>query len=134
MACGILRAPGAVKPTDMTRAKILAICGPIAALGLAVSAHATVRVNARERELAEARAEVQAAGASFVATLQGEHAERQRLVFERRRTLALELASARRDRLLGVLLAAGAGLAGAALRVMARISAEIEEDRRHVGS
>jgi hypothetical protein len=118
----------------MTRAKILGICAPIAAVGLAVTLHATFRVNARERELAAAGAEVQAAGASFVQTLQGEHAERQRLVFERRRTLALELASARRDRLLGLLLTAGAGLAGAALSVMSRISAEIEEDRRHVGS
>jgi hypothetical protein len=118
----------------MTRAKILGLCGPIAALGLVVTTHATFRVNARHRELAAARAEVQATGASFVETLQGEHAERQRLVFERRRTLALELAAARRDRLLGLLLTAGAGLAGAALSVMARISAEIAEDRRHVGS
>jgi hypothetical protein len=118
----------------MTRAKILGICGPVAALGLAVSTHATFRVNARERDLAAARAEIQATGASFVETLQGEHAERQRLVFERRRTLALELAAARRDRLLGLLLTTAAGLAGAGLSVMARISGEIEEDRRHVGS
>ncbi len=118
----------------MTRAKVLALCAPVAAAGLALSVHATFRVNGRTRELAEARAESAAAGASFVATLQGEHAERQRLVFERRRTLALELAAARRDRLLGLLLTAAAGLGGAALSVMSRISAEIEEDRRHVGS
>ncbi len=118
----------------MTRAKILAICAPVAAAGLALTVQATFRVNAEERALAAARAEGKAAGESFVATLQGEHAERQRLLFERRRTLALQLASARRDRLLGLLLVATAGLAGAALSVMSRISAEIEEDRRHVGS
>jgi hypothetical protein len=118
----------------MTRAKILAVCVPLAAAGLALSAHATFRVNARERALAEARAEGKAAGDSFVATLQGEHAERQRLLFERRRALAIDLATARRDRLLGFLLVAGAGLLGAALSAMSRIAAEIEEDRRHVGS
>jgi hypothetical protein len=118
----------------MTRAKILALCAPVAAAGLALAVHGTFRVNAHERELSAIRAEGKAAGESFVATLQGEHAERQRLLFERRRALALELASARRDRLLGLLLTAGAGLAGAALSVMSRISAEIDEDRRHVGS
>jgi hypothetical protein len=118
----------------MTRARILALCAPIAAAGLALTLHATFRVNARERALAEARAESKAAGESFVATLQGEHAERQRLLFERRRTLALELAAARRDRLLGFLLTGAAGLAGAALSVMSKIAAEVEEDRRHVGS
>jgi hypothetical protein len=118
----------------MTRARILALCAPIAAAGLALTVHATFRVNARERALAETRAEGKAAGESFVATLQGEHAERQRIVFERRRTLAIELASARRDRLLGLLLTGAAGLAGAALSVMSRIAAEVEEDRRHVGS
>ncbi len=118
----------------MTRAKILAICAPIAAAGLALTVQATFRVNAQERELAATRAEGKAAGESFVATLQGDYAERQRLLFERRRTLALQLAAARRDRLLGFLLTAAAGLSGAALSVMSRISAEIEEDRRHVGS
>ena len=40
----------------------------------------------------------------------------------------------RRHRLLGLLGVGAAGLAGAALSVMSRISAEVEEDRRHVGS
>jgi hypothetical protein len=118
----------------MRRAKILALCGPVAAAGLALALHATFRVDDRARALAAARAEADAAGASFVATLQGEHAERQRLLFEKRRTLALELAAARRDRLLGLLLTAGAGLAGAALSVMSTLASEVEEDRRHVGS
>ena len=118
----------------MPRAKILALCGPLAAAGLALTVHATFRVNDHSRELAALRAESDAAGASFVATLQGEHAERQRVLFERRRALAVALASARRDRLLGLLLTAGAGLAGAALSVMSTIASEVEEDRRHVGS
>jgi hypothetical protein len=118
----------------MTRLKLLGLCGPFAAAGLALTLHATFRVNERTRELAALRAEGDAAGASFVATLQGEHAERQRVAWERRRTLAVELASARRDRLLGLLLTAGAGLAGAALSVMSTIAREVEEDRRHVGS
>ena len=118
----------------MTRKKILALCGPVAAAGLALALHGTFRVNDRARALAEVRAEAEAAGASFVATLQGEHAERQRVLFERRRTLALELAAARRDRLLGFLLTAAAGLAGAGLSVLSRIAAEVDEVRRHVGS
>jgi hypothetical protein len=118
----------------MTRLKLVGLCGPFAAAGLALALHATFRVNDRTRELVELRAEGDAAGRSFVATLQGEHAERQRLLFERRRVLAIELASARRDRLLGLLLTAGAGLAGAALSVLSGLAREVEEDRRHVGS
>jgi len=118
----------------MTRLKLLGLCGPFAAAGLALALHATFRVNDRSRELAALRAEGDAAGASFVATLHGEHAERQRVLFERRRTLAVELASARRDRLLGLLLVAGAGLAGAALSVMSQIASEVDDVHRHVGS
>ena len=118
----------------MTRNKILLVCVPIAAGGLALTLHATFRVNALERELAMLASEGRAAGASFVETLQGEHAERQRALFDRRREIALDLAAARRDRLLGFLGVAGAGLAGAALSVMSRIAAEVEEDRRHVSA
>jgi hypothetical protein len=118
----------------MTRTKILLLCVPLAAGGLGLSLHATFRTSDLEREIAAAASAGQAAGASFVETLQGEHAERQRLALDRRRALALELAAARRDRLLGFLAVAGAGLLGSALSVMARISAEVEEDRRHVGN
>jgi hypothetical protein len=116
----------------MTRTKILLLCAPIAAGGLALSLHATFRVTSLEARLAALATEGRAAGASFVETLQGEHAERQQALFDRRRDLALELAAARRDRLLGFLAVAGAGLAGSALSVMSRIAAEVEEDRRHV--
>ncbi len=116
----------------MSRTKIALLCVPIAAVGLGLSVHATFRVNARARELAEAAAEGQAAGASFVKTLRGAHAERQRIAFDRRRDRALALAAARRDRLLGFLIVAAAGLLAAALSVLSRIAAEVEEDRRHV--
>lgn len=116
----------------MTRAKILLACIPVAAVGLGVAVHATVRVNRLQRELEAVATEGQTAGNSFVATLQGGFAERQRLAFDRRRALALDLAAARRDRLLGILAVAGAGLAGAALSVLSRIAAEIEEDRQHL--
>lgn len=116
----------------MTRPKILLICLPVAAAGLALSLHATFRVNGLSRELDALATEGQAAGQSFVETLQGDFAERQRVAFDRRRAIALDLAAARRDRLLGVLAVAASGLAGAALSVLSRIAAEIEEDRRHL--
>jgi hypothetical protein len=117
----------------MSRTK-LALLTAVALAGAGVAVRSTARVRALEAELADAATAGQAAGASFVETLRGEHAERQRLAFDRRRVAALALASARRDRLLGLLAAAGAGLAYAGLRVMGRIAAEVEEDRRHVGA
>jgi hypothetical protein len=118
----------------MTRPKILLICLPIAVVGLGVAVHATARVRALEGELAALASEGRAAGASFVETLQGDWAERQRIAFDRRRQIALHLAAARRDRLLGILGVAAAGLAGAALSVLSRIAAEIEEDRQHLAA
>lgn len=118
----------------MTRTRTLLITIPLALGGLAVAVHSTFRVNALERDLATLAAEGKEAGASFVETLRGEHAERQRAAFDRRRAIALELAAARRNRMLGFLAVGAAGLAGAALSVMSRIAEEIEEDRRHTGS
>ena len=116
----------------MSRTKILLLCGPFAAAGLALAVRGTFRVNEGTAELARVRSEIDAAGAAFVATLRGADAERQRLLFERRRAIALELAAAQRDRLLGLLLVGASGLAGSVLSVMSRIAAEVEEDRRHV--
>lgn len=116
----------------MSRAKIVLLCVPLAVAGLGLTLHGTLRVNALQRELSELGAASRAEGRSFVDTLQGEHAERQRATFDRRRALALSLAAARRDRLIGFALTGAAGLAGAALSVMSRIAAEIDEDRRHL--
>jgi hypothetical protein len=115
----------------MSRATIVLLCA-VALGGAAVVARASVRVRAIGAELRAVTTAGDAAGASFVETLRGEHAERQQLAFDRRRALALELAAARRDRLLGALAVAGAALGGAAARALGRISAEIDEDRQHL--
>jgi hypothetical protein len=121
------------KSFDKLRTSGLAfLCLPLAVGGLGLAVHATTRVRSLEVELAAAGREIGDAGASFVETLRGEHAERQRLAFDRRRAAALALAEARRDRLLGVLGAVGAALAAGGLVQLGRIAAEIEEDRRHV--
>jgi hypothetical protein len=116
----------------MTRARIALLCVPIALVGLGVAVYASVRVREHERRLAELAAEGRQAGQSFVDTLQGEHVERQILTYDQRRVIALSLAAARRDRLLGLLAVAGAGLLAAGLLAMSRIAAELEEDRQHV--
>jgi hypothetical protein len=108
------------------------LCLPLAVAGVGFAVHATGRVRALEAELAETARAGREAGASFVQTLRGEHAERQRLAFDRRRVVAMELAAARRDRLLGVLAAVGAGLLAGGLVQLGRIAAEVEADRRHV--
>ena len=116
----------------MPRARIALICLPIALVGLGAAVRASFLVAHEERRLAELAVEARAAGESFAATLQGEHAERQRLAFDERRVVALSLAAARRDRLLGILAAVGAALAAAGFSMMSRIAQEVEEDRRHV--
>jgi hypothetical protein len=116
----------------MSRARTTLFCLPVALAGLGVAAHATLRVRQGERQLAELAVAGKAAGDSFVETLQGEQAERQWLAFDRRREAALALAAARRDRLLGVLATGAAALCAGAASVLSRISAEVEEDRRHV--
>ena len=116
----------------MSHIRIALLCAPIALFGLAVAVHATVRVHEGERRLAELGAAGRAAGESFVETLKGEQAERQWLAYDERRAVALSLAVARRDRLLGILAAGSAALAAVGLRALSKIAAEVEEDRRHV--
>ena len=116
----------------MTPRTLTLLCLPIAALGAGVAVHATVRIRGLERDLDALAATAKAEGASFSATLRGEHAERQRVAFVHRREVALALAAARRDRLLGVLGVSAAALLAGALKVMSRIAAEIEDDRRHL--
>ena len=116
----------------MSRNRISLLCVPIVLVGLGVAVHATFRVTEGERRLVELAAAGRAAGESFVATLQGEHAERQWLAYDQRREAALALAAARRDRLLGLLGACAGVFVAAGLSVLSRISEEVEEDRRHV--
>jgi hypothetical protein len=116
----------------MPPTKTALLCLTVALAGLGVAVHATVRVTRGERDLVQLAAASRAEGQSFVDTLRGEHAERQRLALDQRRGLALSLAAARRDRLLGLLAAVAAGLVMSGRAVLARIAAEVEEDRRHV--
>ncbi len=116
----------------MARVRIALLCVPVALLGTGVAVHASLRVAEEERRLAALGATGKAAGESFVETLRGEHAERQMLAFDQRRAVALSLAAARRDRLLGVLAAVAAVLVAAGASVLRRIAEEIAEDQRHV--
>jgi hypothetical protein len=116
----------------MSRIRIALLCIPLALGGAALAVHSTMRVRREEQALAALTTESRAAGRSFVETLQGEHAERQRLVFERRRAAALGLAAARRDRLIGVLLVGAAALLAGALSVMRRLADEVAADRAAV--
>jgi hypothetical protein len=118
----------------MSPRTVLLVCGPLAALGLAAAVTGTVRVGRAHRDLA-ALAETSAfEGRAFAETLKGAHAQRQLEALDARRDLARQLAAARRDRLLGVILLVGAVLAALGLRAFGRMAAEIEEDRRHVGA
>lgn len=116
----------------MPRVRIALLCVPVALLGAGVAVHASFRVSAEERRLATLGATGKAAGDSFVETLRGEHAERQMLAFDQRRAVALSLAAARRDRLLGGLVAVAAALVAAGASVLRRIADEVAEDQRHV--
>ena len=99
-------------------------------LGAGLMLHATWRIRGLEQESAGLAAAGREAGASFVETLQGEHATRQFEAFDRRRAVMLARATARRDRLFGLLLAAAGGLGLAAAAAFKRIAGEIEEERR----
>jgi hypothetical protein len=116
----------------MPRARAALLALPVALAGIGVAVHATVRMAGEERRLTELAATGRAAGESFVETLQGEQAERQWIAYDQRRALALSMAAARRDRLLGILAAAAAAMFAGGAWVLRRISEEVEEDRRHV--
>jgi len=112
------------------RAVLVAL--PVALAGGWGVASGSARLASVRQEMSRLEAASRAAGESFVKTLQGSHADRQLEALDRRRALALDLARARRDQMLGVLglVAAGLVLAGAALA--RRIAAEVDEGRRIV--
>lgn len=116
-----------MSPRTIIVASLLAL-----GLGLGGVVHASWRVQALELESAGLAEAGRDAGASFVETLQGEHAARQFQAFDRRRAVALARAAARRDRLFGLLLAVGGGIGLAAAVAFRRMAREIEEERRHV--
>jgi hypothetical protein len=87
------------------------------------------RAEVLSHELAEVDARGRAEGESYLRTLRGAHAERQLGYLDRRHDVALRLAAARRDRLLGALAALGGLLAYAFVRAAQRIASEVEETR-----
>ena len=117
----------------MSRRTILLVCGPLAALGLATAAYGTVRVTRARQELSALAQTSAQEGRAFAETLRGAHAEAQLAAMTRRRASARELAAARRDRLLGVILLAASAVAGFGLRAFGRMADENAEDRLHVG-
>lgn len=114
-----------MSPRTISLASLLAL-----GLGLGVAGHATWRVRSLDREAAGLAAAGREAGASFVETLQGEHATRQLQAFDRRRAVVLARAAARRDRLFALLLAATGGVGLAAAAALRRMAREIEEEAR----
>lgn len=116
-----------------SRPVLLIVCGPLAALGLAAAVHGTVRISRAHHELSALAEESAFEGRAFAETLRGAHAERQLEALTQRRAIARELAAARTDRLLGVILLAGSVVVGFGLRALGRMADEIAEDRRHVG-
>jgi hypothetical protein len=117
----------------MSRRTVLLVCGPLAALGLATAGWGTVRVQRARRGLATLATTSAFEGRAFAETLQGAHVEAQLQALTQRRAIARELAAARRDRLLGVILLAGTVLAWAGLRSLTRMADELDDDRRHLG-
>lgn len=111
---------------------VLLVSGPLAALGLAAAVNGTLRVERAQAELAALAQTSAFEGRAFAETLRGAHAERQLDALNERRTLARELAAARRDRLLGLILLLVSVVAGLGLRAFHRMAGEIDEDRRHL--
>jgi hypothetical protein len=112
--------------------KAVLVALPVALAGGWGVASGSSRLAAGRGEMARLEAAGRAVGDSFVQTLQGSHADRQLELFDRRRALALDLARARRDQMLGALGLAAAALVLAGAAVAGRIAAEVDEGRRLV--
>jgi hypothetical protein len=102
---------------------------PIALLGVGVVGHSTWRIQGMTEELEKAEATGRAEGAEFVATLRGAHAERQLQAYDDRRSLAMGIGAARRNRFVGIFMVAAAGLLALGLKVLSSISSEVAQDR-----
>jgi hypothetical protein len=116
----------------MVPKKALLVFLPIALAGGLVVSDATREIDRLKDELAREEETSRKEGASFVETLQGQHAERELQAFDRRRELAMKVHRARRNRFLGLFAIAFSALGLAAAAVLRHIAAELEEDRRLV--
>jgi hypothetical protein len=114
----------------MFPAKAILAALPLALGGGWIFFASHARVGALRHELEALETQGREEGESFVRTLQGAHAERQLDLLTRRHAAALELAAARRNRLLGIVVVLASGIAFACVRVAQRIAREIEEDAR----
>ncbi len=91
------------------------------------------RASALRAEMTQLREAGRSEGESYLQTLQGAHAERQLEHFDRRRALALDLARARRDELLGFLGLVASVLVLLAFSVARRVGREIDDVRSELG-
>jgi len=110
--------------------KALLLSVPLALAGSWAALDAGARLERLRRQMDELATAGRTEGDSYMKTLKGEHADRQLEHFDRRRELALELAHARRDQLLGILAVVGGALVFAGAALARRIGAEVEEERR----
>lgn len=114
----------------MIPTKALLLAFPLAAGGGWLVHSSSGRIGDLRAELLRLDGEVRDEGASYLRTLQGSHAQRQLDALSRRRAAALDLAAARRDRLLGGLLLGFAAVVFFSVRAAGRIARDLEEDRR----
>ena len=116
----------------MVPLKALIVCLPVAGAGAWVVVDQTREIDRLQDELGHIEEARKSAGESFLRTFQGEHVQRELAAFDRLRELAAALARARRNRLLGVLAIALAGLGLVGASIFRRIARELEEDRRYL--
>jgi hypothetical protein len=115
--------------------KAFLVALPVALAGGWAMVDGGVRLSSVRAEMARQDAAGRAEGESYMKTLKGAHADRQIEAFDRRRALALDLARARRDQLLGLMALVAAVLLALAISVVRRIGREIgEEHGRFDGS
>ncbi len=116
----------------MPSLKAFLVSLPVALAGAWGLASGAGRISAVRAEMTQLEAAGRAEGESYMKTLQGAHAERQLEHFDRRRALALELARARRNELLGLLGLVAAALIFLGVTVVQRVGREIGEERERL--
>jgi hypothetical protein len=114
----------------MIPGKALLAAAPLALAGVWLGLASHERVRAAREEVRQLETEGRQEGDSYVRTLQGSHAERQLEILSHKRDAAVELAAARRNRLLGIVLVVFAGVAFVFVRAGQHIAAELDEHRR----
>jgi hypothetical protein len=117
----------------MISGKALLVSVPLLVAGGILMSNGHARVDALRAELASTEAQARAEGASYLSTLQGAHAQRQLELLTQRHEVALRLAGARRDRLLGLLVVLAGLLIFGFVQAAQRIAGEIDAVERLPG-